>query len=98
MSVINWGDVPTWLGTLFAAAAAGAAVWTMKSQRDQIREQRVFIGEQSATMALERAELRAAAEDRRWAQARRVRMMQRRLARRPTTRARPFPTTTGWSG
>ncbi|WP_330339395.1 hypothetical protein [Streptomyces sp. NBC_00557] len=78
MSVINWGDVPTWLGTVFAAAAAGAAVWTLKSQRDQIREQRVFIAEQSATMALERAELRAAAEDRRWAQARRIRMTQRK--------------------
>ncbi|MGA5322438.1 hypothetical protein ACPCIU_18630 [Streptomyces seoulensis] len=74
MSVINWGDVPTWLGTVFAAAAAGAAVWTLKSQRDQIQEQRVFIAEQSATMELERAELRSAAEDRRWAQARRVRM------------------------
>ncbi|MFF4803426.1 hypothetical protein ACFY1U_34355 [Streptomyces sp. NPDC001351] len=74
MSAINWGDVPTWLGTTFATAAAGAAVWTLKSQRDQIREQRVFISEQSATMELERAELRATAEDRRVAQARQVRM------------------------
>lgn len=72
MSGINWGDVPTWFGTTFAALAAGAAVWTLKSQRDQIGEQRAFIGEQSATLALERAELRAAAEDRKWAQARKV--------------------------
>ncbi|MGQ4471933.1 hypothetical protein ACN6K6_004719 [Streptomyces violaceoruber] len=44
----------------------------MLSQQQQIREQRLFIGEQSATLALERAELNAAAEDRKWAQARQV--------------------------
>ncbi|QQM41977.1 hypothetical protein [Streptomyces liliifuscus] len=81
MSAINWGDAPTWLGVVFAAAAAGAAVWTLKSQRDQIGEQRDFIGEQrrliaeqSDTMTLERAELRANAEERRVSQARRVTM------------------------
>lgn len=74
MSGIDWGDAPTWLGACFAAAAAGAAVWTLASQRRQITEQREFIGEQSATLALERAELNAAAEDRKWAQARQVRM------------------------
>lgn len=85
MNVINWGDVPTWLGAVFAAAAAGAAVWTLASQRNQINEQRIFIaeqraliGEQTATMEMERAELRAAAEDRRVAQARRVRMVARK--------------------
>ncbi|WP_406168348.1 hypothetical protein [Streptomyces sp. NBC_00996] len=74
MSPINWGDAPTWLGTMFAAAAAGAAVWTLKSQRDQLDEQRVFIGEQSATLALERHELLAAARDRREAQARKIQL------------------------
>ena len=76
MSAINWGDAPTWLGAVFAAAAAGAAVWTLKSQRDQIGEQRVFIAEQraliaeqSSTLALERAELIHTAEERRRAQA-----------------------------
>ncbi|MEU0783269.1 hypothetical protein ABZ341_17060 [Streptomyces sp. NPDC006173] len=69
MSAINWGDAPTWLGAVFAAAAAAAAVWTLKSQRDQIGEQRVFIAEQSATLALERAALVNAAADRRRAQA-----------------------------
>ncbi|MGW6356858.1 hypothetical protein ACWFR5_17165 [Streptomyces sp. NPDC055092] len=38
MSVIDWGDAPTWFGTGFAALAAGAAMWTLKSQRDQIDE------------------------------------------------------------
>lgn len=76
MSAINWGDAPTWLGAVFAAAAAGAAVWTLKSQRDQIGEQRVFIAEQraliaeqSSTLALERAELIHTAGERRRAQA-----------------------------
>ncbi|MGW9031482.1 hypothetical protein ACWGQ5_47210 [Streptomyces sp. NPDC055722] len=87
MNGINWGDVPTWLGAIFAALAAAAAVWTLKSQRDQIREQRAFIGEQSATMELERAELRAVAEDRRTAQAKRVRMHHRKAG-----------ATTDWQG
>ncbi|MEW2567656.1 hypothetical protein [Streptomyces sp. NPDC047070] len=75
MSAVDWGDVPAWFGGAFGALAFGAAAWTLKSQRDQISEQRVFIGEQSATMALERAELRAAAEDRKWAQARQIHML-----------------------
>ncbi|MGD1224982.1 hypothetical protein AB9Q10_41940 [Streptomyces krungchingensis] len=78
------GDLATWVGSTFAAIAAGATLWTLKSQRDQIGEQRTFIGEQrafmaeqSATLALEREELRAVAEDRKWAQARQVQMHQR---------------------
>ncbi|MGW3813434.1 hypothetical protein [Streptomyces sp. NPDC005046] len=76
MSAINWGDAPTWLGAVFAAAAAAAAVWTLKSQRDQIDEQRDFIAEQraliaeqSSTLTLERAELLHTAEERRREQA-----------------------------
>lgn len=90
MSVIDWGDVPTWLGAVFAAGAAGAAVWTLASQRRQISEQQEFIAEQTALMAeqrqnleLERGELRAAAEDRRVAQARQIRMYQRMLGSEP---------------
>ncbi|MEU2780550.1 hypothetical protein [Streptomyces sp. NPDC007110] len=74
MNGIDWGDVPTWLGAVFAAGAAAAAVWTLASQRVQIREQRQFIAEQAQNLSLERAELRAAAEDRRWSQARQVLM------------------------
>lgn len=66
------GDLATWVGSCFAAIAAGATLWTLKSQRDQIGEQREFIAEQSQNLELERAELRAAAEDRKWAQARQV--------------------------
>ncbi|MCX4622799.1 hypothetical protein ACF09G_13080 [Streptomyces albogriseolus] len=80
MSVIDWGDVPTWLGAVFAAGAAGAAVWTLASQRRQISEQQQFIAEQTAFMAeqrqnlvLERAELEAALEERRREQAGQVR-------------------------
>ncbi|MFD5656936.1 hypothetical protein [Streptomyces hirsutus] len=76
MSAIDWGDAPTWLGVVFAAAAAGAAVWTLASQRAQIREQREFIAVQSANLALEREELRAAAEARREAQAKQAYMHQ----------------------
>ncbi|MFF8534205.1 hypothetical protein ACF07B_20000 [Streptomyces sp. NPDC015532] len=68
------GDLATWVGSSFAAIAAGATIWTLKSQRDQIDEQRHFIAEQSATLALERAELRAAAHNRKIAQARQVEM------------------------
>ncbi|MGC5000115.1 hypothetical protein [Streptomyces sp. DT195] len=68
------GDLATWVGSSFAAIAAGATIWTLKSQRDQIDEQRQFIAEQSSTLALERAELRAAAYDRKVAQARQVEM------------------------
>ncbi|MFD7403329.1 hypothetical protein ACFV7R_11780 [Streptomyces sp. NPDC059866] len=74
MSLIDWGDAPTWAGAVFAATAAAAAIWTLKSQRDQIDEQRRFIEEQSANLQLERAELIAVAQERKEAQARRVRM------------------------
>jgi hypothetical protein len=62
------------VAAVFAGGAALFAYQTIASQRKQIDEQRTFIGEQSATLELERAELRAAAEDRRLAQARQVRM------------------------
>ncbi|RSS57460.1 hypothetical protein [Streptomyces sp. WAC01280] len=75
MAGIDWGNVPTWLGASFAAGAALAAFLTLASQRRQIREQRKFIEEQSATLALERQELLAVARDRTQAQARQVRML-----------------------
>ncbi|MFD9651753.1 hypothetical protein [Streptomyces mirabilis] len=74
MDWIDWGDAPTWLGAVFAAAAAGAAVWTLKSQRDQIDEQRRFIAEQSMNLGLERQALLAAAQERHEAQARKIRL------------------------
>lgn len=69
MSAVDWGDVPTWLGAVFAAGAAGAAVWTLASQRAQIKEQREFIAVQAENLRLERHELQAAAAERRRAQA-----------------------------
>lgn len=74
MNSMDWGDVPTWIGGIFAGLVAVFTYFTLQSQRQQIDEQRVFIAEQSATLALERQELHAAAEDRKWAQARRIRM------------------------
>jgi hypothetical protein len=83
---LHWGDVPTAVAALFAGGAAWFAYQTIKSQRQQIGEQRQFIGEQLRFMAdqrqnleLERAELRAVAEDRRCAQARQVAMHERQV-------------------
>ncbi|MFD5267249.1 hypothetical protein [Streptomyces sp. NPDC058335] len=85
MGLADWGDVPTWIGAGGAIGAAVFAYQTITSQRRQIGEQRSFIAEQSRFMGeqqqnleMERAELRAAAEDRRSTQARRVRMHERR--------------------
>jgi len=85
---LQWGDVPTAVAAVFAGGAAWFAYQTIKSQRQQIGEQREFIGEQLGFMAeqrqnleLERAELRAAAEYRRWAQARQIAMHHRRTGR-----------------
>lgn len=81
MGPLQWGDVPTAVGALFAGGAAWFAFQTIKSQRQQIGEQRQFIGdqlrfmdEQRQNLELERTELRAAAEARRVAQALRVRL------------------------
>jgi hypothetical protein len=88
-STVDVGDLATWVGVACAAVAAGATVKTLLSQQQQIKEQREFIGEQrsfmadqSATLVLERAELRAVAEDRKWAQARQVRMYQKQFGAR----------------
>ncbi|MFD3749736.1 hypothetical protein ACFWVT_05625 [Streptomyces cyaneofuscatus] len=74
MSSIDWGDAPTWIAAVFAGGAALFAGLTIRSQRQQIAEQRDFIGEQSQNLTLERAELRASQEQRRWAQAKQVSM------------------------
>ncbi|MCC5032898.1 hypothetical protein DMH02_006550 [Streptomyces sp. WAC 00631] len=75
---VQWGDVPTWIAAIFAGGAAWFAYQTIKSQRKQIAEQRQFIAEQSENLALERSELRAVGEDRKWAQARQIHMRQRK--------------------
>lgn len=86
MSLVDWGDVPTWIGGAGALAAGWFAYQTITSQRQQIREQQEFIEDQTRFMddqrqnlELERAELRAAAEDRRWAQARRIAVESRKI-------------------
>jgi hypothetical protein len=87
---LQWGDVPTWIGGAGALAAAWYAYQTITSQRQQIGEQQEFIAEQTRFMeeqrqnlVLERAELHAAADDRRVAQARQIRMHQRMLGSEP---------------
>jgi hypothetical protein len=70
MSDIDWGDAPTWIAGLFAATAAYYTRGMLRSQQQQIREQRAFIAEQSANLSLERQALQAQAEERRYAQAR----------------------------
>ncbi|MGY3682981.1 hypothetical protein [Streptomyces sp. TE33382] len=47
MSGIDWGDAPTWIAGGFAAVAAFYARGTLKSQQNQIAEQREFIAERS---------------------------------------------------
>lgn len=73
MGNINWGDAPTWIAGLFAATAAYYTRGMLRSQQQQIKEQREFIAEQSANLALEREALKAAAAERREEQARQVR-------------------------
>ncbi|MFI7394029.1 hypothetical protein [Streptomyces tendae] len=79
MGPADWGDVPTWIGGAGALAAGWFAYQTIKSQREQIGEQQAFIAEQTQFMddqrqnlELERAGLRAAAEERRVSQARQI--------------------------
>ncbi|HEX5567929.1 MAG TPA: hypothetical protein VFY14_13555 [Streptomyces sp.] len=74
MGDIDWGDAPTWLGVVFAAAAALATFWTLASQRKQLKEQGEFIRKQQEVLSLERRELLATARERRRAQAVKVRM------------------------
>jgi hypothetical protein len=49
----DWGDVPTWLGGIFAAVAALGAVATLRGQRRQIQEQRDFLRAQTALLDLD---------------------------------------------
>jgi hypothetical protein len=86
VGAIDWGDAPTWSGAIFAAVAAAGAIWTLKSQRDQIDEQRRFIRQQSENLSLEREQLRAIAKERRWAQALKVRMKYSRVGPASTGR------------
>ncbi|MFF2235794.1 hypothetical protein [Streptomyces anulatus] len=74
MSSIDWGDAPTWIAAVFAGGAALFAGLTIKSQRQQIAEQRDFIGEQSRNLWLEREALEAGQQERRQAQAKLVRV------------------------
>lgn len=89
MSLPEWlGDMPTWIGAGGAIGAAWFAYQTITSQRQQIGEQQAFIAEQTRFMdeqrqnlELERGELRAAADDRKWAQARKLIMVPRPIGR-----------------
>ncbi|NNN30728.1 hypothetical protein HLK59_10200 [Streptomyces sp. S3(2020)] len=74
MGPINWGDAPTWIAGAFAAAAAFYARGTLKSQQQQISEQRDFIAEQAANLRLERQVLQEQLGERRSAQARQIRL------------------------
>lgn len=67
---INWGDAPTWVAAAAAIVAGIFAVRTFWSQKKQLAEQTKII-------ELESRELRALAEERKSAQARRVRIERR---------------------
>lgn len=59
---IDWGDVPTWVAGAFAAVAAIGATATLKSQKQQLEEQRDFLRAQTALLSLDH-------RDRVWKQA-----------------------------
>ncbi|MFB6565442.1 hypothetical protein ACFCYH_42280 [Streptomyces sp. NPDC056400] len=65
MPSIDWGDVPTWMGALFAAGAAFGALGALRSQRTQLNEQRQFIAEQRVVLDLQRQELEDTLAERR---------------------------------
>lgn len=99
MSVVDWGDVPTWIGGAGALAAGWFAYQTITSQRQQIGEQQAFIAEQMRFMneqrenlRLERLALEADADDRLRAQARLVvlRPRQESMATVPVSELRWF--------
>jgi hypothetical protein len=72
MSAIDMGNVPAWVGAVFAGAAALGALLTLKSQRTQIGEQREFIRAQSEVLELQRQGLVHAGKQRGWQQAQKV--------------------------
>ncbi|WP_405018161.1 hypothetical protein [Kitasatospora sp. NBC_00070] len=79
---VKMGDVPTWIGAIGATVAAGGALWTLASQRNQIDEQRRFIGRQDVVLAHQLTEFQALAEVRRWEQAKQIKR---------TAKDRPYP-------
>ncbi|NYV73169.1 hypothetical protein [Streptomyces sp. UH6] len=74
MGGIDWGDAPTWVAGGFAALAAYYTRGMLRSQQQQIAEQRQYIAQQAMNLALEREALQSAANERKQEQARQVRM------------------------
>jgi hypothetical protein len=88
---VNWGTAPNWTIAVFAGLATWAGFRTLRyhrrllaqqraqlnEQRTQLAEQRMFFEHQSAVLELQRAELHAAARDRKRIQARLVEVTSR---------------------
>ncbi|WP_435246358.1 hypothetical protein [Streptomyces sp. NRRL F-5630] len=70
---IEWGDAPTWFGSVAGALALGFTAFTVRQQSKQLKEQQDFTAEQVQNLVLERDLLRAEVQDRQSAQARQVR-------------------------
>ncbi|MFF8016385.1 hypothetical protein [Streptomyces sp. NPDC007929] len=69
---INWGDAPTWFGSVAGAAALGFTAFTVRQQTNQLRAQQELNKEQLEIFRLERKALAAEVRDRHTAQARGV--------------------------
>ena len=52
---IAWGDFPTWLAVVAAAAAAVAAFWQLRLQRLQLHDQQKVIAEQALLLERQQA-------------------------------------------
>jgi hypothetical protein len=69
---IDWGDAPTWFGSVAGAAALGFTAFTVRQQTKQLRAQQELNEEQLKNLRLEQKALAAEVRDRHTAQARRV--------------------------
>ncbi|MFE5757514.1 hypothetical protein ACFQ7M_19565 [Streptomyces massasporeus] len=72
LSWIQWGDAPTWFGSVAGAGALVFTAYTVRQQTRQLKEQQDFTREQMQNLLLERKALAAEVRDRHTAQARQV--------------------------
>jgi hypothetical protein len=70
LSWIQWGDAPTWFGSVAGAGALVFTAYTVRQQTRQLKEQQDFTREQMQNLLLERKALAAEVRDRHTARVR----------------------------